>query len=698
MSLPFRLRLVHFLPTMEVAFVPNRGNVLVEPFTLQCPTCQSHIRVKNAKMIGQVANCPKCNSMVMITAPQQVRIENPDGFPVDSMAMTKDGLEPNFALQSVSEAVLSDGDYQLMPLEKAEVQKASETQLPAGWQPQEPLLPSDEWTSETSTKTRQFLLIGFLGLTGVALAILSFLAFLNWYRKPGQSPDPGPPLALASTLGPEVPEPDVAVGPEQTSVADSGSADREAEGPTSSQSDPSSQLEQKDEPENAAQLLPNAIDTQPLQVLPNELQGDVLIDPGVHSVDASDSTPAVSTEPESEQTAEQSLPNAWLQSMAPVLDWQVVPTLPDNRVPLEPPPITAEDLGMSTLEGLEPITPIDWGKQSQIVLPGLILSQEQSLSQSLNLWTHVSGVPTRVNLDSLAAINFDCNGPLTIGTIKQASIGQIAQRIAENLGITVSARENRYLEFHATEEKLAATLPKTMSVEGLIATEEEAQWLLQMLVRFFPDTDQAWSLEDRHLKYQDNRVDLMTWFEVIRLIDNLQTANGQPSTLTEYAAGRLQNSFIEPEKLVSLNAQVNLISPQARPVGQVLSRLCGQMGLQCWIDWPSVGEVGLGPATTAVVVTHGRSLKRILANYANMFSLQIAVQDENNLWITSPQAYRKQARIYVLPSEGLTPEQWQQRLLLWTPLKDDGTGEVIAVLTPQRDKIVVRCCRPAISF
>ena len=63
------------------------------------------------------------------------------------------------------------------------------------WQPQEALLPSDEWSSESSAKSKQYLLVGFLGVGGVALAVIAFIAFLSWYGGNADPQDPNKDLA-----------------------------------------------------------------------------------------------------------------------------------------------------------------------------------------------------------------------------------------------------------------------------------------------------------------------------------------------------------------------------------------------------------------------------------------------------------------------------------------------------------------------
>ena len=41
----------------------------MEPFSIECTTCQASLRVRDAAAIGQILTCPKCGSMVMVEAP-----------------------------------------------------------------------------------------------------------------------------------------------------------------------------------------------------------------------------------------------------------------------------------------------------------------------------------------------------------------------------------------------------------------------------------------------------------------------------------------------------------------------------------------------------------------------------------------------------------------------------------------------------
>ncbi len=80
----------------------------MESFTIQCTSCESRIRVRNPNMIGQIANCPKCGSMILISAPQKITVES--GNPTDSVAVTREALpKPDESLLKVSTSSFETG-------------------------------------------------------------------------------------------------------------------------------------------------------------------------------------------------------------------------------------------------------------------------------------------------------------------------------------------------------------------------------------------------------------------------------------------------------------------------------------------------------------------------------------------------------------------------------------------------------------
>lgn len=649
--------------------------------------------------------------MIMISAPSQVRVENPDGYPVDSMALTKEGIAPDLVPEDLShiDTPEPEDEYRLAPAteDTPNMPPVQESEpLDSSWHTaEEPLVPSDQWTSESATRTRQYLLVGFLGASGVALAMILFMVFLRWYASRSEETSP----SVAQTSPPS------GVGPENaTDSADSGASENDSgagqplpAGEHNGSEDPAppaSAAEDSGDVENgtneeATQVADRGGDNLPME-LPGNLSGDST------SADVND---VLSKTPEGDplaggdastnaaaRTVQQTLPGN-LQDFAPVLTWNVQPVLTDVSVIPSAPPLTAEDLGLNSGAALEAIPPLQWNVHSQTPLLGLILGDGQSLSQAINLWTHVTGVPTVVDLDSLAAAGMDLQKVPQSGKITSVSIGQAAQLLGRSLGLAAEVRENRYLELQASREKIRDKLPTAISLEGLLSDDAEYQWLRDALVQLFPHTQGAWTIDAQGLSRDPQRVDLMTWFSVVRLLETWRKAAGVPSPLDD-EGGNLFTEFVEQAQLDFLDAEASDVSPQARPVGQALSSVCSAAGVDCWIDWPNVGALGLGPNSEALVVTNQRPLLHVLGDYADLFSLVVAIEDRHTLWVTSNRAYRSQPRLYVLPSGGQTVEQWQQRLRTLTPVTGAGIGSIDLIETPGSNFLLIRCCRPVLRF
>ncbi len=663
--------------------------------------------------------------MILISEPQRVQVADRDRPPVDSMALTQEGIaplnggetddSPGATLEQIP-GLGTDGDdneYRLAPAESAPITSEAATDsgttnaedaVAMDWQPaDEPLLPSDQWTSQKSTKTRQYLLVGLLGAGGIAVSAALFVAFLNWYG----SSDSSSPTAQGGTetaLAPDLAS-DSAAGEDLAPPDDAGPV-------TPNDSDPSEETgSEKDNEEDTAELadsMPAAADPELATALgntdatsPTETTGDALAVPSSLAPTEETALPldgtAENPSPDPVQAARDALPNP-LKDFAAVLDYEGQPTLADvNVIPAEA-PLTAEDLGMQIGARHDALPAVDWAAQSQVTIPGLIFSEDQSLDQAINLWNHVSGVPTVVDLDSLTAAGRDPKQFANMGTLMSRSVGDVAQALGDKLQLQVMPKENRYLELRASEQALAEQLPDSVSLKGLIEGPEQHEWLLAALARLLPGTEDAWTIQDSHLSYVEGQIDLMTWFRAVRLLDSWHAARSTGEQLSNYPPEGLRNRFVDAGEIPDLDKEVSVISTQARPVGQVLSQVCRQAGFHCWIDWPRLGILGLGPGTTCLVVTHQRTLRQVLLEYADRYGLVVAFIDERTLWLTSPTDYRLQARLYVLESQGRTAEQWRPVLRPLTTVSESNVHKLDIIETPDKQHILVRCCRPRLSF
>ncbi len=667
----------------------------MEPFTITCPTCESQIRVRNPGLVGQLANCPKCDSILMIelpavsaqgssAAPQvpnnsakdsqggagqpKITVTNEHGSPVDSMAMTQDGISADLG-EHFRE--VSDDEYRLAESEVDSQLAAPPVQnpTPSAWLESSPHIPTSDWTSDTTTKKQQYLLIGFFGLAGVAFATLLFFGFLRWYTA-----DQNPSKTLAADAPTESPN---------AESPSNGDLVTEPVGPL----DP--------EVATAPEVLPES-------GLANPNSGKLAEGNGSANTTLLPSEPprAPAEEPANGGTAPSaqqstiSLPKQ-LQAFGDVLGVEIQPQFPDAIEILSAAPVTAEELGLTNTVGTE-LPAVDVATQAKIVFPGLVIA-ERPLSQFLSLWSNLSGIPTVVNLDSLSAAGMDRNQKLALDLVKLESAGAIAQRLFNSSGLIGEVQDNRFMQVSAAVDLIEQKVPAEISLGGLIRDEAETGWLTDSLRNLLPEMQVDWKVVEGKL-VRPGQLAPVEWFKAVRLFEGWRLAAGMEPTLSGYSASQLSAKFFVSSDVSGLQTILKEVSAQSRPVSLVLPRICSEAGIHVWFDWPSLAVNGLGPQTLALIVTVDRPLIRALADYANEFSIVCVIEDSRSLRLTSNKSYREQPRLFVIPSEGKTADQWLALLRPFTPASASGVGNVTAISTPDGKFMLVRCCAPVIQF
>lgn len=689
----------------------------LEPFTIQCTTCGSSIRVRNPDLIGQLANCPKCQSMLMIEPPasvpsnkavekpSQVTVQPAGNVSVDSSAMTREVVPAG----NLTPAPGDDGEYRLAPAAETIHAEAGTTQGDSGepfttddsqdWRPGDaPLVPSGDWASASSARSRQYLLVGFLGFTGVVVAIVGFLAFLSWYNTSSSgdsvAPVTGQNVAVLD---------DPANNLNTVNIDDPASADDQDSAPVD-------ELGSDTDAETPVDGGPELEDSTPLDSeVPLSLAGPDVPSNSDPLADASDAS-SVPGEPEdgidslgAEDVS--GLPPG-LKAMESFLDIRVTPTIPDEGVVPTEAPVTADELGLSTVVGRAPLEPVDVVAQSKNVLLALAVEQPPSLPRFINMFTHLSGIPTVVDFSSLAAAGIDRNTPVPLPSpVRERTYGEILRGTAKVSRLVTQTVDNSFVRLRAP----TSLVPDAVGMADLVE-EEHSDWLVSMLAAFYApnldaSADTPFSLSAGNLTRDPNLIDSSTWGEVVRSMETWRKLKvGTTSGFVKIPEQFLVELILDDKQLLPLEKRSSVVSAQSRPVGQTLSKLCSEAGLTCWIDWAATRHVGLGPQTTQVVVTHGRTLRRILADYAREYPLTVAILDKSSIWITSPKAYRSTVQVFVLPAEGKTALQWQSELRLLTPsyntadLSSQANRKVLTQLSPDGNFVFVRSCLPAVNL
>lgn len=159
-------------------FIPIQEHIQLsfEPFSVQCLTCGSRLRVTDPAIVGTIAACPKCASMVQIeqdpadatAAPQQVAVGHAD---VDSQAITQGSIatEQEADLPELTDVHGFSGDSS----------GSNNDGVPPDWQ------------SAGTQRTRQIVLISLLSVTGLITAIVVFAWFVRSFGEGSTVADSG---------------------------------------------------------------------------------------------------------------------------------------------------------------------------------------------------------------------------------------------------------------------------------------------------------------------------------------------------------------------------------------------------------------------------------------------------------------------------------------------------------------------------
>lgn len=224
-----------------------------EPFTLSCSTCGSQLRVNNPALVGTIANCPKCGSMVQIPAPDELApgevdgASEPRGFALGSDSVDSDTMTRDAVPEPPDSAGASEMPSGFAPSESDD--RADEVAAPPGGDVIPPA-----WQSAQTERARHIALIVSLSAGGLIVAALLFGWFVHVYQQRADErqslaatevdadesladDDLLPPDELPAELATDALQPESSDKVETTAAGESVSDDEPPEGTSSSRGD-----------------------------------------------------------------------------------------------------------------------------------------------------------------------------------------------------------------------------------------------------------------------------------------------------------------------------------------------------------------------------------------------------------------------------------------------------------------------------
>lgn len=701
-------------------------------------------------MIGQIANCPKCGSMIMITAPQpqaaapqQILVDSGTGSVTDSVAVTKEALPvPEEGLfgemppieQGFDQPFRSEGLLGVSSPEPVALESLS----PTNWMP-EPTPPPrvDEVVPSVPppSSSRQLMLIGAIGLCSVIVACGIFFAFLQWYARPATvaanqtpasqtavvAPNIDPALAPgASAVQPRDVVAEAGVAPSADELFSGQPAEQPSEQPSSNGAD-SAPANQATEPgseraaENVAENIPGA-SLSADSVAGASASETTAPDKSAAAANATvasgaplgsqlmpdiESTFAIPGAEENAQAVKETLPPG-LQNFASIFDQSLVPVLSDATVPLAAAPDAGDDPSATDVAApaASPMTlalPETLEQKQATTVSGLLI-QDRPLAEVLSTLSLMSDIPFTADLDGLLAAGVDRNQTINFKSAKPVTALGVLGTLAQQYSLNFEPYEKKLFIVRGSAEAIQARVPASLPVADLVDSADQSTALAAALSELLPELGDGLQVADGNAQANLEQVNRLLWFQVARLLETWRVARGIENN--ETAAVVPKSDLLPAWPVDAAQKLAQRKSSQTRlpePLAYGWHRLAGEAGMTCWVDWPSLVSAQASPSQIGMSISQGRSLQELLQHDANKYQVVFAIEDEKTLWVTSPDMYRFQPRLYVLPVDGKTVDEWRKELEPLTPYNPDGREALKVVASPDGQFIFIRCCRPILA-
>ena len=185
------------------------------PFSINCTTCQARLTVNSEEALGQILQCPKCNSMVAVPnsidgTTEPVEAPEPTNAISDSSAETVDHYDSSDISRLIDHPATPSSEDQAWegqtPPESVTHQDDAE----------QPILPTDDCSSAGSRQIRQRVLIG--GLITICLVTVAAIIYVLSSNQGEQPPIASPKPSVeepdqVAELPSEQPSPEQPVAP-----------------------------------------------------------------------------------------------------------------------------------------------------------------------------------------------------------------------------------------------------------------------------------------------------------------------------------------------------------------------------------------------------------------------------------------------------------------------------------------------------
>ena len=598
------------------------------PFSIICTTCQTRLTVNSEEALGQILQCPKCNSMVAVPnstdsttepadtdKPTATSHQDPPTRPVsDSSAETVDHYDSSDISRLIDHSATSSPADQVWegqtPPEPVKHQEDAD----------QPMLPTDDWSSAGSRQLRQRVLIG--GLITICLLTVVAIIYVLSNKQENQSPIASPNPAVQ--LPDQVPDPDPDPDPDQPS--------------------PEQQIDPVEEPKPVE-----------LPATEEKKEEETKDPPGPTE------PPGLTAEPvpsENEQ-AEAAELSQLLQEFSPLL----------SNTPFDQPsanqPGSASSLPTTKLPK-PPLRRVSIKSSLNFAIAEFTITEPVALHALLAHVSVVSGIPLEIDLAALASKNVTLDLPVTIA-LKQTTVGRLLQTVLQPHGLGfIKSDQSLTISYLPTDDRQLEDV--TYPVADLVSTDPQqatdlVNWIQSLIA------PGSWESADTgyQIKLQDNQLRIKhlpaVQFQVFRLLARLRMARkiDHPEPADERtAAVSLIPRVEQAEKLLNESISVNVT--RSTPLLDIFTNIEQKLAVRFVLNGRALRQSGWSSRSDATLVTDNETLQQSLDVLLAPMELTIRVIDANTIEITSleDELARREVEFYPvshLLQKNRSPEQ-----------------------------------------
>jgi hypothetical protein len=632
-----------------------------DSFSIACTTCQAQLRVRDRSAIGQILTCPKCGSMLLVEAPEGSveanQRRNPPPLPTpEAPAKEREAEEQVTTNTDLSDTVDDPtvyGTVDEFPVEDAVPEELAGSETPAEASSEQPIVPTDEWSSASSMQWRSWALIIVAGIMGVGLAI----AVLGWIigNHGAQQPPTSASRPNAENDSPNPPPPTEKTPPEEEKPA---AADNKPE-PTQ----PPPEKAKKPEPQPPVERLEKTEpgDSKPTPSVPPETTTP---NPGEKVATPDDLSPpgfVPSAKPEETELSPAESLRKTLRAFGVLLEDEPLPELGASPEEIRPP---ERERGEARPKPRNVDLPARLSDRFEV-----IEFNETPLIDFLGFVSDYSTIPVTLDPDVLPWLGLSPATPISVRQ-SETSVAQLLEAALEPHGLDYTPVDNQILV--TLPEKPDAPLRVVKwDVSDLTAGDatrrDELRALIPQLV-----SPESWEpaggrgsilAEEGAFTFQQRRTVL---HQVLELLEKLRVARGLPPQ-SPFPADmfRLERRLQRAAEALNRHISVNYIRPT--PFPRIVSRIAEEMKVHLLVDWRAAAKVGWNPDGMVQVRASDQAARLALQSLLDPMDLVIRAVDSELLQITTRAALDTHQDLEFYPladilSEEFTYEQLEERI------------------------------------